>query len=305
MTAITTTGLTKRYGGVTALDRVDLEVEAGEIYGLLGPNGAGKSTTIAILMDYSRPTDGTATVLGYDTREDALAVHQHVGILPDRFGLYDRLTGRRHVQYIIDSKDAGDTALSLLERVGLSDAADRKAGGYSRGMQQRLALAMSLVGQPEVLILDEPFSGLDPHGVRLVREIVHEENARGATVFFSSHVLKQVELVCDRVGILSNGSLLAEGTANELRDEAGVKPNILVRVNRCSETVMENVRAVEGVLDVTKKGRQITVTTDTPDRREPIIDAIERTDVNIVDSTIHEPTVEDVFVAYTTDSQVG
>jgi ABC-2 type transport system ATP-binding protein len=222
--AVLTEGLTKRYGSTAAVEGLDLTVGGDEIYGFLGPNGAGKSTTIGVLMDYVRPTAGRVRVLGRDPRADVVDVHDRLGILPDRYSLYDDLTARRHLRLVIDTKDAADSPETLLSRVGLADAIDQPAGTFSQGMEQRLALAMALVGEPELLVLDEPFTGLDPHGVRTVREIVHEENDRGAAVFFSSHVLGQVELVCDRVGILHQGRLVAEGSVEELRADTGVGP---------------------------------------------------------------------------------
>ncbi|MUV57771.1 ABC transporter ATP-binding protein [Halogeometricum sp. CBA1124] len=220
--AIEADALTKEYGDVRAVESLDLTVERGETYGFLGPNGAGKSTTIGLLLDYLRPTSGTVRVLGNDPQNDVVELHDRTGVLPDRFGLYEDRTARQHVAFVAETKRVNDDPEALLERVGLGDAVDDDAGDFSSGMEQRLALAMALVGEPELLVLDEPFSGLDPHGVRRVREIVHEENERGATVFFSSHVLGQVELVCDRIGVLHEGQLVAEGTLAELRDRAAV-----------------------------------------------------------------------------------
>ncbi|SFL45603.1 ABC-2 type transport system ATP-binding protein [Halogranum rubrum] len=221
-TAINVDGLTKQYGDVRVVESLNLTVKQGETYGFLGPNGAGKSTTIGLLLDYLRPTSGTMRVLGRDPRTEVVEVHERVGILPDRYGLYTDRSARQHVALVVETKGGSDDPKALLERVGLGDAVDQNAGTFSAGMEQRLALAMALVGEPELLILDEPFSGLDPHGVRLVREIVAEEAERGAAIFFSSHVLGQVELVCDRIGILHNGRLVAEGTLRELRDGAEV-----------------------------------------------------------------------------------
>jgi len=216
--AIETDGLTKQYGELTALDTLNLTVDRGEVYGFLGPNGAGKSTTIGLLMNYYKPTVGTARVLGFDPWTDVVACHQRIGILPDRFDTYDDRSARRHLQLVADTKASEDDPVRLLERVGLGDAIDRPAGEFSQGMEQRLALAMSLVGDPELLILDEPFTGLDPHGVALVRDVVESESERGTTVFFSSHVLGQVELVCDRIGILHRGRLVDEGTLSDFRE---------------------------------------------------------------------------------------
>jgi len=172
MSAIELSGVTKQFGDVTALHDLDLEVQDGEIYGFLGPNGAGKSTTIDILLDFVRPTSGRASVLGMDAQDDSLAIRQRTGVLPDGFHVYDRLTARQHLEFAIESKNATDDPDELLERVGIPDAADRKAGGFSKGMAQRLALAVALVGEPDLIILDEPSTGLDPNGAREMREII-------------------------------------------------------------------------------------------------------------------------------------
>ena len=220
--AILIEGLTKQYGSTTAVDDLTLTVASDEIYGFLGPNGAGKSTTIGMLMDYIRPTTGSISVLGQDPQRDVIDVHSRVGILPDRYSLYDRLSARQHLELVIDTKRVSESPAALLDRVGLDDVDGQSVGTFSQGMEQRLALAMALVGDPDLLVLDEPFTGLDPHGVRTVREIVHEENDRGAAVFFSSHVLGQVELVCDRIGILHEGRRVVEGTIDSLRAETAV-----------------------------------------------------------------------------------
>ncbi|ELZ88987.1 ABC transporter ATP-binding protein [Haloferax elongans ATCC BAA-1513] len=225
---IETNGLTKQYGDVRAVDSLDLAIEAGDVYGFLGPNGAGKSTTIGLLLDYLRPTAGTVRVFGTDPQRDPVEIHNRTGVLPDRFGLYEGRSARQHVSFVTETKRVDDDPEALLDRVGLADAIDDDAGEFSKGMEQRLALAMALVGDPDLLVLDEPFTGLDPHGVRRVREIVHEENERGATVFFSSHVLGQVELVCDRVGVLHQGRLVADGTVDELRAAAGTDDDAVI-----------------------------------------------------------------------------
>jgi len=246
---IETEGLTKRYGSTVAVDDLDLTVIGDEIYGFLGPNGAGKSTTIGMVMDYVRPTAGRVRVLGGDPRADAVEIHDRLGILPDRYDLYDGHTARQHLDFVIDTKRASDAPEQLLARVGLDDSSDQAVDTFSQGMEQRLALAMALVGDPELLVLDEPFTGLDPHGVRTVREIVHEENDRGAAVFFSSHVLGQVELVCDRVGILHHGRLVAQGTVDELRERTGVGADASIEevfVSITDETAATDGRATEG-----------------------------------------------------------
>jgi len=236
MTAIEIDGLGKEYGDLTALDGLDLSVETGEVYGFLGPNGAGKSTTINLLLGFLDPSSGSATVLGHDIERESRALRRRIGVLPEAFSPYERLTAREHVKYAADLKDVAVDPDALLDRVGLTeDAWDRSAGGFSTGMEQRLALACALVGDPEVLILDEPSSGLDPRGMAKLRELIREEAADGTTVFFSSHILSEVEAVCDRIGILVDGDLVAEGTIDELRDGTETHSPLDVRVDAVPE----------------------------------------------------------------------
>lgn len=222
MDAILIDNLTKRYGEHIAVEELNLRVRPGEALGFLGPNGAGKSTTINVLLDYVRPTTGTVQVLGYDAQTRTQAIHERIGVLPDGYSLYDRLTGREHIELAAQLKHTNVNVGAVCDRIGLDAAdADRLAGAYSKGMCQRLALGMALVGDPELLILDEPTSGLDPHGVSRIKNVIETELDRGTTVFFSSHVLNHVESVCDRVAILDDGQLVAVDTIEGLREAIG------------------------------------------------------------------------------------
>ena len=302
MTAIRVDGITKTFGSTVALDDLAFEVERGEVYGFLGPNGAGKSTTINVLLDFVRPTAGEAEVLGLDPREDSRAIRRRTGLLPEGYETYQRLTGRQHIDFAIESKDADEDPLDVLERVGIADAAEKKAGEYSKGMAQRLMLGMALVGEPELLILDEPSTGLDPNGAREMREIVREERDRGATVFFSSHVLEQVEAVCDRVGILHDGSMVAEDSIAGLRDSIAGGATMRVRVDRPSDRAIEAVEGVDGVSDVeayTQPEPTIVVRAD--GSKTDILAAIEDSGLEVLDFSTEEASLEDVFRAYTTD----
>ena len=301
MAAIELRGLTKRYGDVVALSGVDLTVEEGEIFGFLGPNGAGKSTTIDILLDFVRPTSGEAAVLGMDTQERTLAVRRRTGVLPDGFHIYDRLTGRQHVQFVVESKAADDDPRAVLDRVGIADAADRAAGGYSKGMTQRLVLGMALVGDPELLILDEPSTGLDPAGAREIREIVREERERGATIFFSSHVLSQVEAVCDRVGILRAGELVAVDTVEGLRDAVGTNARLNITVDSLTDAALDAVRALEGVTSVSLDGETLTVAV-TDGSKTAVLNALEAEGVAVRDFQTAESSLEELFISYTEGS---
>ncbi|ELZ09926.1 ABC transporter [Halovivax asiaticus JCM 14624] len=258
MAAIELRGVTKRYGasglrksnGVTALRDVDLRVEDGEIFGFLGPNGAGKSTTIDVLLDYLAPTAGSVRVLGHDVPEESVRVRERTGVLPDGHGPIGERTGREHVEFAIEAKGADDDPDELLGRVGMLGPEEYPVAQYSKGMTQRLLLAMALAGEPDLLILDEPTTGLDPNGAREMREIIREENARGATVFFSSHILEQVEAVCDRVAILDRGEIVTVDSIENLRERAGGTATVTLEVANHDETAVERVRAVDGVVSV-------------------------------------------------------
>ena len=298
MAAIELDGVTKRFGDVTAVDGLDLTVEEGEVFGFLGPNGAGKSTTINVLLDFVRPTEGRVEVLGMDPQADSVAVRERTGVLPEGFSTYERLTGREHLEFAIESKEAAADPDAILERVGLAGDGDRKAGGYSKGMAQRLALGMALIGEPDLLILDEPSSGLDPAGAKEMREIVREEADRGATVFFSSHVLGQVEAVCDRVGILREGELVAKDSVEGLREAVGGGATLEITAEGATDEDLDAVRALDGVDAATTDGTVVTVQCDSG-AKTAVIGALEDAGVAVEDFATRESSLEDLFLAYT------
>ncbi len=298
MAAIELNGVEKSFGDVRALRGVDLTVEEGEVFGFLGPNGAGKSTTINVLLDFVRADSGTARVLGRDAHHDSVAVRERTGVLPEGFGVYSRLSAREHVEFAIDSKETDQNPEQLLERVGLGDAVDRNAGGFSTGMKQRLALAMALVGDPELLVLDEPSSGLDPNGARELREIVREEADDGTTVFFSSHILGQVEAVCDRVGIIRDGELVAVDSIDGLRDTVGSGSTLVVEVESLPDDAVDAVIALEGVDGVTADGNTLRVSCS-DDAKTAVIGALEDGGAAVADFETKESSLEELFAAYT------
>ncbi|MBX0295719.1 ABC transporter ATP-binding protein [Haloarcula nitratireducens] len=300
MTAIELNDVRKEFGDVVALQGVDLTVEEGEVFGFLGPNGAGKSTTINILLDFVRPTAGSAKVLGMDAQDDSKAIRERIGVLPEGYDVYERLTGREHMEFVIESKDADDDPEALLERVGVADAMDRRAGGYSKGMKQRLVLAMALVDQPDLLILDEPTTGLDPNGARQMRDLVREESERGATVFFSSHILGQVESVCDTVGILQDGRLIAKDSVEGLRSAAQGDMKLVVTVADADglESAVEQVRSLPEVSGVTREGDRAVVNCQ-GDAKMTVLNAFEEAGVTVEDFETEEASLEDLFTAYT------
>ncbi|ELZ95831.1 ABC transporter ATP-binding protein [Haloferax mucosum ATCC BAA-1512] len=291
--------VTKQFGDVTALHGLDLTVEQGEIYGFLGPNGAGKSTAINILLDFLPPTAGDVTVLGHDAQAESATIREHIGVLPDAFRPYERLTGRQHLDFAIESKNADDDPEELLDRVGILGAADRKAGGYSKGMTQRLVLAMALVGNPELIILDEPSTGLDPNGALEMREIILEENRRGATIFFSSHILEQVEAICDRVGILRDGRLVAENSISDLQAQTNSESVLTVAVSAVTDESVAAVQSVDGVTNVQTTGADELVVKLDANSKFSVLEAIDATGVEVRDFDTDEESLEDLFSAYT------
>ena len=253
----------------------------GEIFGFLGPNGAGKSTTINALLDFIRPTAGSAQVLGMDAQQRSREIRRRTGVLPEGYSVYDRLTGREHVEWVTETKDADD---------------DRAAGEYSTGMAQRLAFGMALVGDPDLLILDEPSSGLDPNGIQQMRRIIQDRADDGTTVFFSSHILSEVEAVCDRVGIMNRGELVTVDTIDGLRDAHGGSASVELECASLPPSLA--VHELPGVEDVSVEESTITAFCATSDVKVDVVQHVaEHTEV--VDILSKEASLEELFNAYT------
>lgn len=295
--------VTKRFGSFTAVDRVDLQIERGEVFGFLGHNGAGKSTLINMLLDHIRPTAGDLAVFGADCQTDSVEARKHMGVLPDGYGVYSGLTGRQHVQFAMESKGVDGEPLNLLDRVGITEAADRAAEGYSKGMTQRMVFAMALVGEPDLLILDEPTSGLDPAGARSMREIILEESERGATVFFSSHILEQIEAVADRVGIMHQGQLAAVDTIGGLRDMAGGETRLLIATDKLEDTHIDAVEALDEVDKAGLTDEDRLAVTCAKGAKMDVLLALDEQGVEVLDLTTEEASLEDLFVEYTRRSE--
>jgi ABC-2 type transport system ATP-binding protein len=250
--AIEAIDLTKRYADTTAVDGLSLRIERGEVFGLLGPNGAGKTTTILMLLGLTEPTSGRALVTGLDPVRDPLLVKSRVGYLPDEVGFYDELTARENLRYTAAlnrlPRDAAEERIErALDDVGLLADANRRVGGFSRGMRQRLGVADALLKQPSVLILDEPTVNIDPEGVRELLLLVERlRSEHGVTVLLSSHLLYQVQQVCDRIGIFVRGRLRACGTVDELATDIDDRWVFSVGVTGL-DSVEEVLRAIPGV----------------------------------------------------------
>ena len=255
---IQTDRLTKRYGPVTAVRDLSLEIEQGEVFGLLGPNGAGKTTTTLMLLGLTEPTAGTASIAGHDCTREPIAIKRMVGYLPDSVGFYPELTGRENPRFT-GRLNGLEPALcerridELLDRVGMTGAADRKTGGYSRGMKQRLGIADVLMKDPKVIIMDEPTLGIDPEGMRELIALIRELSVQdGRTILISSHQLYQVQQICDRVGIFVQGSLVACGRIEELGRQIESEGYRLLEilVEPCDQPLLETLTALSGVQSV-------------------------------------------------------
>ena len=284
--AIRTEGLTKFYGKARGIVDVDLEVQAGEIFGFLGPNGAGKSTTIRILLDLIRPTSGKASVMGMDAQAETVRVRQAVGYLPGEASFYDELSGNACLDLVarVGNRESSRRA-ELLERLELD--ASRKIGRYSRGMKQKLAVVAALQHDPELLILDEPTSGLDPLVQQEFYAILREFSARGRTVFFSSHVLSEVERLCDRVAVIREGRIVAVDEIAALREKM---------VRRLVVTFAEPVAAgrleVPGAKVVSTEGERVTM--EVTGGLDGLIKRLAQ--FEIVDMELDRPSLEQTFL---------
>ncbi len=306
--AIVTDGLTRRYaGGVLALDSLALAVPTGSVFGLLGPNGAGKTTTLRLLAGLTRPTAGSATVAGIPVAADPLGVRRQLGYLEQDPRAYGWMTGREQLAMLgrlhgLDGSTLASAIDVALARVDLAGAADRRAGTYSGGMRQRLGIAGALVHRPSVVILDEPASALDPEGRRDVLELI--ASLRGeATVLFSTHVLADVERICDRVAILDHGRLIVEGDLAELLDRYAL-PVWRIEAEPGQGTAMEalltDLQAMPWVTAAGLEHGLLTVAVDNPvEAGRAILEAVASTGITVVSVARARPTLEDVFLRLT------
>ena len=226
--AIQTENLTRCFGDLTAVDRLNINVTRGVVFGFLGPNGAGKSTTINMLVGLLPPTGGTAQVGGFDIREQPLEVKRRIGVVPEELALYERLTAREQIELVgrlhgLARDEIERRIPPLLEIMELEESADKMILDYSHGMRKKTAMACALVNAPEILFLDEPFEGIDPIATRAIKELLRDMvRQRETTVFFSTHVMELAERFCDQVGIINRGQLAAVGSIPELRQRAGL-----------------------------------------------------------------------------------
>ena len=293
---IETSGLTKRYGEVLAVDELSMNVPRGHVFGLLGPNGSGKTTTMGMLLGLVKPTAGSFSLFGSGSQD--LVALRRIGAIVETPSFYPYLSGRDNLAYFQGIAGRGDRSEldDLLEKVGLADRADSRFRTYSLGMKQRLGLAYALLGDPEVLFLDEPTNGMDPAGMAEVRDLIRSLGTGGRTVLLSSHLLHEVEQVCDSVAILSKGRLIAQGKVADLvHSQAGDRVRLRTTDNA---KAVEVLSALDWVVDVTVDGESIVVTAPS-DRSTDVSVALGRSEVYVTEMTADEMSLEQYFLDVT------
>ena len=299
---IQTDGLTKRYGDILAVDELSMKVPRGHIFGLLGPNGSGKTTTMGMLLGLVKPTAGRFNLFDAGTQHhEALS---RVGAIVETPSFYPYLSGRDNLAYFQGIAGRGDRREldDLLEKVGLADRGDSRFRTYSLGMKQRLGLAYALLGDPELLFLDEPTNGMDPAGMAEVRDLIRSLGTGGRTVLLSSHLLHEVEQVCDSVGILSKGKLIVQGKVEDLVHSRGGE-RVRLRTTDNAKAV-EVLSALDWVDDVSADGESVVVTA--PGERSPELSmALGRSEVYVTEMAAEEMSLEQYFLDVTGDDQAG
>jgi ABC-2 type transport system ATP-binding protein len=291
--------------GPRAVDGIDLTVAPGEIYGFLGPNGAGKSTTVHMLTTLLPPTAGTARVAGFDIVTEGPAVRDAIGVALQEAALDQYLTAREHMRlqagmHGIPKDEARRRGDELIERVGLSDAADRKVGGYSGGMRRRLDLALALVHEPRILFLDEPTTGLDVQSrTALWDEVQRLANSHGVTVFLTTQYLEEADSLADRVGIIDTGRIVAEGTPDSLKAEIGRPTVEAAPLEEGELDRMRDVLAGFGSPQRADRGHVAVRLDEGSTELADVVRALDREGIAVQDLEIHAPTLDDVFLAKT------
>ncbi len=291
--AIATHQLTKQFGELTAVDHLDLEVRTGEVFGFLGPNGAGKSTTIRCILDLSHPTSGSIAVLALDSHADSLQIRRRIGYCPGDLALYSNLTGRQVIDYMANLRGGVDGAQvdALAERFNAD--LSKRCSDYSSGNRQKVGLIQAFMHQPDLVILDEPSTGLDPLVQQELQHLIAEVRSDGRTVFLSSHTLSEVERVADRVGIVRHGRLVEVATITDLKAKAirGLELEFAQDVDPA------RFEDVTGVRNVSGGGHQLTVSYDGP--IEPVLEAA--TALGVVNLHSQDTDLEQIFLAYYRD----
>jgi ABC-2 type transport system ATP-binding protein len=305
---IRTAGLVKRYGSFTAVDGVDLNIPAGEIYGFLGPNGAGKTSTIMMLLGVTEPTAGEIWLFGERYSRHSLAVRRRIGVVPEKHprGVWQWMTAREYLALFADLFSVPRPSKrieTLLEKVDLARFGSRRFREFSRGMLQKLSICRALLPDPDILFLDEPISGLDPIGIKQVRDLILSENREGRTIFVSSHQLSEMERICHRVAIIVRGKLLVEDTMGNLLSRMTVDREVHVELDRIPPDLVARIRELPFVKDATVLGSTLVVKLSKEgDFRKALSESLIRQDLVPLRIAEKVPSLEEAFMTITQEN---
>ena len=298
--------LTKQYGSFKALHNLCLRVAPGEIYGFLGPNGAGKTTTIKILLDVIKPTSGKISLFGRELNRNVLDLKRKIGVVSEKQYLYKEMTACEYLEFFGELYCVSDKARRidvLLEQLDLSEVKHKRLGLFSHGMQQKIGFARAFLHDPDLFILDEPILGLDPKGVKQIRDLVVTANRKGKTIFISSHLLSEVEKLCHKVGIINQGALLAEATMEELKKRLVDATELIVELPEIKPGIAEALAGLDFVREVRRNGNmlEIQVMSDR-DHRAEISRMIAEEGSVVLGITAKEMSLEEAFMKITSQN---
>jgi len=300
---IHTENLSKNYDGVKAVKNLNLRIKEREIYGFLGPNGAGKTTTILMLMGILKPTDGQIYLFGEELAKNFLTIKKRIGVVSEKQYLYKEMTAGEYLDFFADFygiKSKKKRIDELLKAVNLLEVKNRRLGAFSRGMQQKLGFARALLHEPDLLILDEPVSGLDPTGIKQIRDLVKEQNKKGKTVFISSHLLSEVERLCERVAIINEGRLLAEDKMENIKRKLTDVVELEVEVSEVKKEIMDALASFDFVKELKRDKNILSIKVKTDkDYRAEISKAVSQQGGIVLGIKIKEMSLEDAFITIT------
>lgn len=294
--------LTKLYNSMKAVDDISFQVKAGEILGFLGPNGAGKTTTIKALLGLIHVDNGTILLNNMDINKQSKLAKKYIGYLPEKVAFYNNLTALQNLEFYAEMKKTSKKECHMLiDEFGLKEATFKKVGAFSKGMIQRLGVARAFLGNPQILILDEPTEGLDARGVVLIRQKILDAKKQGKTVFVSSHILSEIQAVCDRVCIINKGRIVAEDTVAGLSKKLNIQPILTIELESITEKMVDSVKHISGV-EVQQITDKTIVVSCSSELKLKVLDTISKAKGNILNFQIKEPSLEDVFMRFTEDA---
>ncbi|MBU7019275.1 MAG: ABC transporter ATP-binding protein [Theionarchaea archaeon] len=304
MTLIDTVDLTKKFGDLTAVDNLTIQVEKGEVLGFLGPNGAGKTTTVRMLSGIIAPTTGHAYVAGFRTDEEVEKLHEVIGLLTETPGFYERLSARENLLYFAKfySIDAEKQVDTYLEKFGLWERRNDKVGTFSKGMKQKLALARTLLHEPDILFLDEPTAGLDPKSAKEVRELIKKFSKEGRTVFLCTHNLEEAEQLCSRIAVFQT-RLVALDTPENLRNRL-FRREVVVELEFTDDTIIDAVKNLDFVENLTRDEKKLILELKDFDKNRPkLVKAIVEKNGNILSVFEKKHSLEDIYLTLTKEEE--